>query len=565
MKLFSIEDIIPLLQQLNEKQADDLEGQHLDFKEWNYKSLKVSVDEVIDMAVCMANGGGGSVVFGVRDKVIGMDNAVLGVPSEVDIFRLQSTVYDSTDPHLTPSFESFEYHGKRLLLMHVLPIFPYATTTSGRGLKRIGKDCRALTGSMRLEAEILSGKFDFSAHQIKGGWRDFVSQAAMESLRSELKRQHLPEDILMLNDEDLLKNLGCIDGNHLNHAGLLLIGAKEAIYTHIPHYEWAYRRMKSDTDLILAEDGHNSVLVAVPRLLELINTSNPVQTVKDGLFHYEYPVYPVEALREALMNAFSHRDFTKPGPIMIKQYRDRLEISNPGKFIGGVTPRNILHHDPVARNKKLVDVLQKTRLVNRSNMGVPRIFKNLLLEGKEPPEYYDDNETIKVIFPASELTAGYRHMIGYLTDKGHDLSADHLLVIHYLMRHRRITLQEAQDICYQRPERVMDEIMTELERMEIAKSLGKGRGRFFELTMAAHKMLVDGISYDRDRTLDVEAIKVRVLSILKDRPLSNKEISQIGELTRNQVFKLMSELRRDGHVECQGHGKSALWRLVSKK
>ncbi len=565
MKLFTIEEIIPLLQRLNEKQADELEGQHLDFKEWNYKSLRDSIDEVVEMSVCMANGGGGSVVFGVRDRVVGIENAVLGVPAEVDIFKLQSTVYDSTDPHLTPSFESFEYHGNRLLLMHVLPIFPYATTTSGKGLKRIGKDCKALTGSMRLEAEILSGKFDFSAHKVRGMWRDLISPAALETLRSELKKQHLPEDILRLNDEELLKNLDCIEGNHLSHAGLLLVGSKESIHEHIPHYEWSFRRMKSDTELILPEDGHNSILIAVSRLMELINIGNTVQTVKDGLFHYEYPVFPVEALREALMNAFSHRDFSRPGPILVKQYRDRLEISNPGKFIGGVTARNILHHDPVARNKRLVEVLQKTRLVNRSNMGVPRIFRNLLMEGKEPPEYYEDHNTIRMILPASELTKGYRHMIGYLSDKGYDLSADHLLIIHYLMRHRRITLQEAQEICYQRPERVMDEIMTELERMETIKSIGKGRGRFFELTMAAHKMLVDGISYDRDRTLDAEAIKVRVLSILKDRPLSNKEISQIGDLTRNQVFKLMSELRREGDVRCQGHGKGAQWHLVPKR
>jgi ATP-dependent DNA helicase RecG len=113
---------------------------------------------------------------------------------------------------------------------------------------------------------------------------------------------------------------------------------------------------------------------------------------------------------------------------MIKQFKDRLEISNPGMFIGGVTPKNILHHDPVARNRNLVEILQKTRLVNRSNMGVPRIFKNLLMEGKEPPEYYEDGETIKVIFPASELTAGFRNMIAYLTDKGHDPKVDHLLI-----------------------------------------------------------------------------------------------------------------------------------------
>ena len=122
MKLYSIEEIIELLQMLSEKQADELEGQHLDFKEWNFKSLKDSVDEMIEMAVCMSNGGGGTVVFGVKDKVIGLDNAIIGVPQDVDVFKLQSTVYDSTDPHLTPNFESFEYHGKRLLLMHVLPV-----------------------------------------------------------------------------------------------------------------------------------------------------------------------------------------------------------------------------------------------------------------------------------------------------------------------------------------------------------------------------------------------------------------------------------------------------------
>lgn len=559
MKLFSIEEIITLLQELNEKHAEEIESQHLDFKEWNCRSLKDSVDEVIEMAVCMSNGGGGTVVFGVKDKVFGIENSVVGVPPDVDTFRLQSTVYDSTDPHLTPNFESFEYRGKRLLLMHVLPVFPYSTTTTGKGLKRIGKDCKALTGSMRLESEILTGKYDFSALHVKENWHNLISPAAVEYLRDELKKQHLPEDILKLSDEELLKNLGCIENNHISNAGLFIVGSKESLGKYIPNYEWCFRRMKSDTDLLSTEDGHGSILVAISRLIELININNPLQTVKNGLFHYEYPVFPIEALREALMNAFSHRDFTKPGPIMVKQYKDRLEISNPGKFIGGVTPKNILHHDPVARNRKLVDILQKTRLVNRSNMGVPRIFRNLLLEGKEPPEYYEDGEMIKVIFPASELTKGFRQMISYLIESQHDLGADHLLIIHYLMRHRKMTLQEAQEICYQRPERVMDESMTELERMEIVKSIGKGRGRFFELTMTAHKMLVNGITYDRDKSLDIEAIKIRILTILKERPLSNKEISQMGDLTRNQTYFIMKSLKGEGLVYTEGHGGGAKW------
>jgi hypothetical protein len=47
-------------------------------------------------------------------------------------------------------------------------------------------------------------------------------------------------------------------------------------------------------------------------------------------------------------------------------------------------------------------------------------------------------------------------MIAYLTDKGYDPKVDHLLIINYLTRHRRMTSQDAQEICYQRPERAMD-------------------------------------------------------------------------------------------------------------
>lgn len=78
MKLFPIEVIIELLQQLNEKLADELEGQHLDFKEWNFKSLNDSVDEVIETAVCISNGGRGTVALGVKDRIVGLDNAITG-------------------------------------------------------------------------------------------------------------------------------------------------------------------------------------------------------------------------------------------------------------------------------------------------------------------------------------------------------------------------------------------------------------------------------------------------------------------------------------------------------
>jgi len=86
-------------------------------------------------------------------------------------------------------------------------------------------------------------------------------------------------------------------------------------------------------------------------------------------------------LREALLNALIHTDYRIHGPILIKQFKDRLEISNPGGLPGGITPENILRHQPVSRNPALVDALTRLRLVNRSNLGVRRMFQSLLIEG----------------------------------------------------------------------------------------------------------------------------------------------------------------------------------------
>jgi ATP-dependent DNA helicase RecG len=101
----SLAEIRSLLDELNTHPASELEDQDLDFKEWNRRSLADAVELVVEMAICMVNGGGGTVVFGVNDKAVGRKTAIIGVPPEVDVNRLKKAVYDKTDPKLTPVFE----------------------------------------------------------------------------------------------------------------------------------------------------------------------------------------------------------------------------------------------------------------------------------------------------------------------------------------------------------------------------------------------------------------------------------------------------------------------------
>ena len=106
---------------------------------------------VVQMAVCMANGGGGTVVFGVADRSQGRESAILGVPPEIDINLLKKAVYDQTDPKITPVFEELavpEGTG-RLLLMQIYPDcaanqvgIAEAVVDPGKSVSKLGIDNR---------------------------------------------------------------------------------------------------------------------------------------------------------------------------------------------------------------------------------------------------------------------------------------------------------------------------------------------------------------------------------------------------------------------------------------
>ena len=571
----SITEIGNLLGKLNAENADSLEDQDLDFKEWNPRSISDSVRLVVLMAICMANGGGGTVVFGVNDKATGRAKAIIGVPPEIDVNRLKKAVYDSTDPKLTPVFQEItvpEGTG-RLIVMQIYPGMPPYTDTSGQGTIRIGKDCQPLTGTLRRRIMVETGETDFTAIEVAGRPESLISAAAMERLRESAAREKAPDDLLRQSDRDLLGGIGLIRNGRLLRAGLLLTGTADAIRVHFPGYVWTHLRMTTDTDYTDRADGFDAVPVALDRIIDRIMADNPIATVPQGLFHFEIRTYPEIALREALLNALVHTDFRIPGPIMVKQFMDRLEISNPGGLPGGITPENILRHEPVPRNPTLVDALTRLRLVNRSNLGVRRMFQALLIEGKEAPTILDEGEAVRVIFRASDLSVPFRMFVAEESDRGRILAVEHLLIIQHLLRHPEIDTATAARITQQNePDAhdILSRMETDLGYLERG---GTGRGTYWTLRHDLHRRLSAPGHPERDRRIDWEAAKTRVLSVLRQRTergeagLSNKEIRAITRFDRNQVTRILRELRIEyPQITTDGHGAGAryMWKESSE-
>jgi ATP-dependent DNA helicase RecG len=309
--------------------------------------------------------------------------------------------------------------------------------------------------------------------------------------------------------------------------------------------------MATDTDYTDRGDGNDAIPVALERILDRIMADNPITTVKQGLYHFEIRTYPEIALREALLNALVHGDYRIYGPILVKQFKDRLEIGNPGGLPGGITPENILRHEPVSRNPALVDALARLRLVNRSQLGVRRMYQALLIEGKEPPRILDEGEAVRVVIRASELSVPFRMFIAEEAERGRFLSVEHLLIIQHLLAHPEIDTERAAKIT-QQTDYDARETMNQMEAdFGYLERGGTGRGSYWVLRHDLHRRLSAVGHPERDRRIDWEAAKTRVLSVLIERAkrnesgLSNKEIRQITHYDRNQSRRLMLELMKE--------------------
>ena len=557
-------EIIDMLERLDECVADDLEGQHLDFKQWDQRSDRGALRTVVSAAVCMANGGGGTVVFGVADRVKGRSRAVVGVPHYVDSGLLKRQVHDSTDPRLTPEFEEIEVQEGtgRLIAMHVHPGIPPYTDTAGRGWIRIDDECNPLTGALRRRLIEEAPEADYTSALARDPGTAWLSPAAMEALREEAAKAGAPEDLLGLDDHDLLAALGTVRDGRPARAALLIAGSPAVIEEHVPNYLWTYLRMSSPTDYSERVDGHHSILVALARILDRIMAHNPIETVVNGPYHHEYRTYPGIALREALLNALCHASYRIASPVLIKQHVDRVEITNPGGFIGGITPDNILHHRPAARNRRLVGALARLRLVNRSSLGVPRIYRAMLIDGKPPPRIEDIGGAVRITFRASRISPRFRAFVADELRRRIVHSVDELLVLRHLRTEWAADAHTAARLC----QRSADEAREVLSRMEHERSYldqgGDGRGAYWTLKPELRERLADS---GRQGFLDAgpRAARERILSILASRadndlgPLANRDLRRITGLDRKQVMRLLQRLREAGRVRIVGRGRGA--------
>ena len=186
-----------------------------------------------------------------------------------------------------------------------------------------------------------------------------------------------------------------------------------------------------------------------------------------GLSRQEMLEYPLEAIREVLVNAVAHRDYNFQGDnIHIHIFADRLEIQSPGYLPGPVNLENILV-SRFSRNAVIAQALSDLGFVERLGYGLNRVVTVLRQFGMPDPKFEEAGGSFRVTLynavGANQPELETRDIASY---QAHHLNERQELAVGYMVSHHRITNREYQEIC--------PEVSSETLRRDLADLVAKG-------------------------------------------------------------------------------------------
>lgn len=141
-----------------------------------------------------------------------------------------------------------------------------------------------------------------------------------------------------------------------------------------------------------------SLLKQLNDAYQFIDQFNHTHAHTEGLYRVDKKAYPTEAIREALLNAIVHREYSFSASTLISIFDNRIEFVSIGGLARGISQSDILLGISIARNKKLADVFYRLHLIEAYGTGMPKIIEAYREYGLEPHIEISDN-AFKITLP----------------------------------------------------------------------------------------------------------------------------------------------------------------------
>jgi len=339
----------------------------------------IALTRLAETLTALANAEGGEIVIGMDEKgqtVIGLDDVQIAFNQALE------AALEIDPPLVIPMPRVVERNGESLLIVSVPEGLPHVYSHKGRYYRREGRGNRLLTTPELRRLLVERGEVGFEAEP---------ARLAVRADLSDEKVQRYLEAIdagAALGVDTVLRQRRCLtaDGQP-THAGLLLFGRDPQAF--VPGSEVIVVRYAGteQSDTYLREDIRDTLPEQILRAEAFIVNNMRVGAKLTGLAREERTEYPREAVREALVNAVAHRDYSIRGQeTRVFMFADRIEITSPGRLPGPVTLDN-LEDERFSRNEAIVQVLSDLGYIERLGYGIDRM-RRLMADASLPPPLF---------------------------------------------------------------------------------------------------------------------------------------------------------------------------------
>ena len=318
-----------------------------------------------------------------------------------------NTVSQSTEPRLIPEMEVQSHEGKPVVAIHIKenPLKP--VSVKGRCYQRVGSSNRAMQPHEIAEMHLQSigSSWDLTP-ALKTTLADLDLAMVTDYIKkaNETGRRKIAPDE---SPQTVLEKIGLIQNNKPTWAAILLFGKDPQRFL---SQATIHCGLFGADEISVLDDRMvmGTIIEQVNDTMEFIRKNIRVAFVMTGEPERKQVWdYPVEALREAIINAICHRDYTISSSVEIRIIRDSLKVWSPGRLTAGITlPELFTSHASVLRNKGIAQMLYDIGWIERWGGGIQKMRSASEAAGIPEPVFQED-QGFSVIFRKDVFDRGY--------------------------------------------------------------------------------------------------------------------------------------------------------------
>ena len=475
--------------------------------------------DAIETLTAFANTEGGVVLIGVSDakEIKGVDISAESVNKWVNDVKMK------TAPQLIPDAGIINVEGKTVVYlgMAAYPVKPVACR--GRCYKRVANTNHILSTQeiVNIHLQSINSSWDFYIRPNKK-----IADISLEKVNKQIENINKRKLVPIENPLTFLKKYNLIDGEQITNACWLLFLPEQETTTTIELGHFASETVIKDSVTLKSD-----LFTEVEQVMEFIrkHISKELIITDTQVENIERWEYPLDAIRELVLNMIVHRNYTLPYDSVIKIFKDRIQFYNPGSLPDSISIQQLLTDDYVSQpyNKQVAEIFKEAGLIEKYGSGIKRVREEFTGYGLPEP-------TFKKALDGVIVTAfGTNYMKKLVTDDTENVTDD--------------TENDTENLT-----NVTDKLKNVTDVTENdTENFGNVTDKLQNVTDDTENV-TDDVTDRCYRLLEI---------IIANNQISTQKMAEIMHVTKRTILRDIEKMKQENQIERIGSEKNGYWKI----